>query len=128
MENKKKINKEEIIKTINKFFNSIGFPIVIGIFLLLKTIFFYQNTITIREVVDKELIYGTSMFIITFICAICVLPNRLRNIFTIAFDIIVSVLLFADNLYYTYSSSVLSIAQITNLQYGEEIMGTLPMY
>ncbi len=127
MENKKKINKEKIIKIINNFFNSIGFPIVIGILLLLKTILFYENTITIREVIDKELVYGTAMFIITFICLICVLPNRLRNIFTIAFDVIVSILLFADNLYYTYSSSVLSIAQITNLQYEEEIMGTLPM-
>ena len=123
----KRINKEKIIEVVNKFFNSIGFPIVIGIFLLLKTIFFYQNTITIREVVDKELIYGTSMFIITFICAICVLPNRVRSIFTIVLDVILSILLFADNLYYTYSSSVLSVAQITNLQYGEEIMGTLPM-
>lgn len=127
MENTKRINKEKIIEIINKFFNSIGFPIVIGILLLLKTIFFYQNTISIREVVDKELIYGTAMFIITFICAICVLPNRLRNIFTIILDVILSILLFADNLYYTYSSSVLSVAQITNLQYGEEIMGTLPM-
>ena len=123
----KRINKEKIIEVVNKFFNSIGFQIVIGIFLLLKTIFFYQNTITIREVVDKELIYGTSMFIITFICAICVLPNRVRSIFTIVLDVILSILLFADNLYYTYSSSVLSVAQITNLQYGEEIMGTLPM-
>ena len=61
MENKKKINKEKIIKIINNFFNSIGFPIVIGILLLLKTILFYENTITIREVIDKELVYGTAM-------------------------------------------------------------------
>ena len=35
--------------------------------------------------------------------------------------------MFADNIYYTYSSNVLSVLQITNLQYGEEIMSTLPM-
>lgn len=127
MENTKKIYKEKIIEIINKFFNSIGFPIIIGILLISKTILFYQDTISIREVVDKELIYGTANFIITFMCIICVLPNRLRSVFTIIFDTIASILLFADNLYYTYSSSVLSIAQITNLQYGEEIMGTLPM-
>ena len=55
------------------------------------------------------------------------LPNRIRTSLTIVLDIILSLLLFADNLYYTYSSSVLSVMQITNLQYGEEIKGTLPM-
>ena len=59
---------------------------------------------------------------------ICVfLPNRGRIIATIIVDILVSILLFADNVYHTYSSSVLSVAQIMNLQYGEEIMNTLPM-
>ena len=64
----------------------------------------------------------------TMIWAICVfLPNRGRIITTIIVDILASILLLADNLYHTYSSSVLSVAQIMNLQYGEEIMSTLPM-
>ena len=46
---------------------------------------------------------------------------------TIVVDILLSILLFADNVYHTYSSSVLSISQFTNLQYGEEIMGAIPM-
>ncbi len=125
--NKKIINKEKLKNLLNKFLNSIAFPIVIGIILLLKTILFYDGTITIREVIDKDLIFGTSMFIITFMCIICILPNRVRTIFTIILDVFISVLLLADNLYYTYSSSVLSIAQMTNIQYGEEIINTIPM-
>ena len=121
------VNTEKINMLVNKFINSIGFPIIIGIFLLLKTIFFYDNTITIREVIDKDLIIGTLMFIVTCICLICVLPNRARTIVTIIADILLSILLLGDNLYYKYSSSALSIAQITNLQYGEEIIGTIPM-
>ena len=37
----KKITKAKIKKITNRFFNSIGFPIVIGILIILKTIFFY---------------------------------------------------------------------------------------
>ena len=121
------INKQNILKAINKFINSIAFPIFIGMLLLLKTIFFYENTIAIRETIEKEVIIATAIFLLTFISLICMLPNRIRTSLTIVLDIILSLLLFADNLYYTYSSSVLSVMQITNLQYGEEIKGTLPM-
>ena len=124
-----KINKDKIKEIANKFFNSIGFPIVIGILIFLKTIFFYINTITVQETLDDGIvILGTIAFISTMIWMICMfLPNRGKIITTIVVDIFVSILLLADNLYHTYSSSVLSVAQIMNLQYGEEIMSTLPM-
>ena len=124
----KKITKAKIKEIANRFFNSIGFPILIGILLFLKTIFFYLNTISIRETIDEGTILGTIAIISTVIWMICVfLPNRGRIITTIIVDILASILLLADNLYHTYSSSVLSVAQIMNLQYGEEIMSTLPM-
>ena len=127
MENRKVINKEKIIDSLNVFFNSIAFPLVVGVLILLKTIMFYDSTIIIRESIDKNLVIGTTMFIITFLGIIYMLPNRARIISTIILDLFISILLFADNLYYIYSSSVLSVAQIANLQYGEEIMGTIPM-
>ena len=123
----KKITKAKIKKITNRFFNSIGFPIVIGILIILKTMFFYQNTISIRETIDKDTVFGTVTFLVTVICMVCALPNRGRCITTIVVDILLSIILFADNVYYTYSSSVLSVAQIMNLQYGEEIIDTLPM-
>ena len=125
--NELNINKEKIKELLNKFVNSIWFLILIGIILLLKTILFYENTITIREAIDKNLVFGTSMFILSFMCIIAVLPNKARGIFAIVLDVLLSILLFADHVYYIYSSSALSIAQITNLQYGEEILGTIPM-
>ena len=125
--NKLNINKEKIKQILNKFVNSIWFLILIGIILLLKTILFYENTITIREAIDKNLVLGTCAFIISFMCIIAVLPNKARGIFVIVLDVLLSILLFADHVYYIYSSSALSIAQITNLQYGEEILGTIPM-
>ncbi len=123
----KKINKNEIRNKVNKFFHSIGFPIAVGMIIFLKTIFFYLNTISIRETIDIQTILGTSAFIISMIICLCMLPNRTRSVTTIVIDIIISIILFADNIYHTYSSSVLSVAQILNLQYGEEIMDTLPM-
>ena len=127
MDKKIEINKEKLKNIVNKFFNSIWFSIAIGIILMLKTIFFYQNTISIREAIDVDTILGTIAFLSTVICMICTLPNRGRCIVTIVVDILISILLFSDNLYHTYSSSVLSVAQMMNLQYGEEIMDTLPM-
>ena len=124
---KMQITRTKIKKITNRFFNSIGFPIIIGILLFLKTIFFYLNTISIRETIDKDTILGTIAFLATVICMICALPNRGRTITTIVVDILLSIILFADNVYHTYSSSVLSVAQIMNLQYGEEIIDTLPM-
>ena len=125
--NNKKINKTKIKEIANRFFNSIGFPIIIGILLFLKTIFFYLNTISIQEPIDMETVLGTIAFIATFIWMIATfLPNRGRIVVTIILDIVISILLWTDNLYHAYSSSVLSVAQITNIQYGEEIISTLP--
>ncbi len=128
IELEEKENRISKIKEIsNRFFNSIGFSIAIGILLFLKTIFFYLNTISIRETIDTDTILGTIAFLATVICILCALPNRGRTIATMVINIVFSILLFADNVYHTYSSSVLSVAQIMNLQYGEEIMDTLPM-
>ena len=125
---KKVFTKENIKKGMNVCFNSVGFPIIIGILLFLKTIFFYLNTISIQEMIDMGTILGTIAFIATLTWMISVfLPNRGRIVVTIGIDIMISILLLADNLYHAYSSSILSIAQIMNLQYGEEIMSTLPM-
>ena len=116
--------KKEII---NKVFNSEWFVILIGILLLAKTFLFYYNTIAINEPLEIETIIGTFCFIIVIVCFLCVLPNRVRILTSIMADFLISLLLFGDHVYYVFSNNVLSIAQISNLQYGEEIAGTLPM-
>lgn len=119
--------KEKLKKFINRIINSEILVLIIGTFILLKTFLFYNNTIAINESLWKETIIGTISFIAFIICFLSVLPNRARIITTIFIDLLLSILLLGDNLYYTYSTNVLSVAQITNLQYGEEIISTLPL-
>ena len=118
---------ERIIKELNKFLNSVWFIMFIGVVLTFKTFLFYDNTIAINEKLEIETIVGTLCFIIVASCFLCVLPNRARVITGNTLNLLISILLFSDNIYYTYSNSVLSVAQISNLQYGEEIISTLPM-
>ena len=119
--------KEKVKNILNKIFNSIWFPVIICILIFFKTILFYNNTIAINEKINMETVLGTMYFTIILVCFLIILPNRTRIISSIIINIFISFLLFGDNAYYTYSSSVLSIAQITNLQYGQEILSTLPM-
>lgn len=120
-------NKKEIALIKNVNLSLICYPIIVGIILFIKSIFFYQNTITMNEQIDKITMIGTAFFICSFISIIFIVPKKRRFIATTVIDVLVSILLFSNNLYYSYSSSVLSVAQITNLQYTEEIAGTVPM-
>lgn len=120
-------NKKYSIQIIaNKILNSPIFVILILSLLLLKTIYFYNNTIAQNEALRSQTIIGTIIFLVTLICFIGILPNRARIIVTIVIDFLISILLWADNIYYIYSSSLLSISQVTNLQYTEEITSTIP--
>ena len=124
MEEKEAINK--IKQVVNKIVNSFWFILIIGIIILLKTIFFYNNTITANEEIENKLIIGTAFFITVLMCLISVLPNRARIITAIVVNLLISILVCSDELYYSYSNNVLSLAQVTNLQYGEEIISTIP--
>lgn len=112
---------------LNVVLNSRKFIIIVGIILFIKTMFFYNNTIINNFEIQLKTVIGTACFIIIFISFLSILPNKIRVIFTIIIDLLISILLCADNLYYSYSRNILSIAQITNLQYGEEIINTLPL-
>lgn len=114
-------------ETINKALNSIWFVVLIGILIFCKTLLFYYSTIAMGDNIELGTIIGTICFIITIVCFLSALPNRTRIIITIIVDFLISLLLFGDHIYYIFSNSVLSIAQISNLQYGEEIASTLPM-
>ena len=133
---KEKIKNEEQIDTkiqnkkakelLSKFVNSIWFVVITGILLFMKTMFFYNNTISNSGKIEMQTILGTIGFTVILVCILIILPNRARIITTLTSNFIVSLVLFGDNIYYIYSNSFLSIAQITNLQYGEEILSTLP--
>ena len=123
---KQKIKQENVKSIGNKIMNSTIFIILLGIFIFAKTFLFYYSTIAATEELPKETIWGTFCFIAAIICFLGLLPNRARIICGIIVDVFSSILLFADNIYYIYSSGVLSVAQFTNIQYGNEIINTLP--
>lgn len=113
-------------KAINKIFNTSLFCIIVGLIIFGKALLFYNNTIAINEPLEVTTIIGTLSFIVAISCFESILPNRARIIVTLIIDVLLSMLLFGDNIYYAYSSSFLSLAQISNLQYGREILGTIP--
>ena len=119
--------KEKTKEILNKIINSSFFIIILAIFIILKTILFYKFTVCINEKTDINTIQTSIIYILSLFGILFLLPKKGRNIGGIVLDMIISIILFADNIYYTYSSNVLSVLQITNLQYGEEIMSTLPM-
>lgn len=118
---------DKIKQISNKMINSMTFIFLIGICIFMKTILFYKNTIAIGETIEWETILGTISFLLILICFLGVLPNRARGISAIILNILLSILLWGDHIYYSYSNNVLSVAQITNLQYGDEITKTLPL-
>lgn len=119
--------KQKIKENLNKIVNSNFFIIIVMIVVFLKTILFYKSTICINEKIYINTIQMSIMYILSLFGMLYLLPKKGRNIAGIIMNILISILLFADNIYYSYSSNVLSVLQISNLQYGEEIMSTLPL-
>lgn len=119
--------KQKIKENLNKIVNSNFFIIILMIVVFLKTILFYKSTICINEKIYINTIQMSIMYILSLFGILYLLPKKGRNIAGIIMNILISILLFADNIYYSYSSNVLSVLQISNLQYGEEIMSTLPL-
>lgn len=108
-------------KCINKIVNSELIIIFTGILLFAKMAFFYKETIYQADVIEIDIIAKTfifSMFIVTFLF---IFKNKLRFALSFIVNIFFSILMFADNLYYNYSTSLISVSQISNIQYSEQI-------
>lgn len=112
---------------INKLINSAWFVVIVCVVIFLKSCMFYNNTVALTESLNENTIVGTLCFISVIAALLLTLPNRARIITSICINLFVSIILFGDHVYYTFSNNVLSIAQVSNLQYGESIMSTLPM-
>ena len=118
---------QHVRENLNKLLNSKIFLIILGLILYLKTILFYKDTVYMNESLTLEVQILTFIYIASMMLICLALPKRGRIITALILNLLISVILFADDLYYSYSSNALSVAQITNIQYGEEIMSTLPM-
>lgn len=109
----------------NKIINSELFIIIIGLVLFVKAAMFYRLTIYVSIPISSTLMAKTFIFSMLIVTFLLLFKNRLRFIFGMILDFIVSAIMFADNLYYNYSTSFISISQISNLQYSEQISTAL---
>ena len=116
------------IKNIRyNFFNTRYIALLFIIIIILKTILFYKNT-----VFYKENLWGYTVRQSFFFILIAIFPTFLfkksknRFKYLLAVDIIISMVLFADELYYGYANNILSVMQAGNLQYTNEIIDAIP--
>ena len=139
LKNKIKTEKDELkenIKTIKnmpkkelftKIFSSRYFIVFLFVIILLKTILFYADTVFYKEGIWLWSIRQTSFFIIFMVSLLLLCRrSRVRFVLGMLMNLGISILLFADELYYLYASNIISVMQAGNLQYGGEIMAAIP--
>ena len=120
------IMKEKIRHILNRIVNSRLFVVLIGTMLFIKTIYLYKNTIAVSTQIQTQTIIGTISFLTIIICFLMILPNKIRIKATLIMSFLLSLLVWADNIYYKYSASAISVEQLSNLQYTEQITETIP--
>lgn len=113
-------------KSIQIFLTSRLFVVVIGLLLVLKTVFLYKTAIFVNKPIEKEYIEMIIGFVFIFLTLPMLLKGKIRIWIALIIDLLTSVLLFINELYYSYSSNLVSVSQISNLQYGKEISAALP--
>lgn len=110
IEKREKENK--IKKVVEYIFSSRWYVVFIGIVLLLKTIFFYANTVFKNDTIWLWSVRQTCFFIVIIVFPLLLFKKSVRRFeFGMIIDVLISVLLFADELYYTYASNILSVMQ-----------------
>ena len=116
-----------IKKVIEYFLSSRWYVFLLGIILLLKTIFFYGNTVFKNDTIWLWSIRQTCFFIVIIVFPLLLFKNSIHRFkFGIIINFFISLLLFADELYYTYASNILSVMQTGNIQYKDEILAAIP--
>ncbi|MBP3595880.1 MAG: LTA synthase family protein [Clostridia bacterium] len=112
---------------IEDLFSSRWFILILGALILLKTVIFYSNTVFQSEKIWLWSIRQTIFFIIILLSPLLLLRNA-KSRFLVGFliNFIVSIILFADELYFEYSANILSVMQTGNLQYKDEIIAAIP--
>ncbi len=122
------IKKENSVKQVLEFILSTRwFVALIGMLILLKTVFFYGNTVFKNDTIWLWSMRQTCFFIVILVFPLLLLKKSVRRFEVgMIIDFFVSLLLFADELYYTYASNILSVMQMGNMQYKDEILNAIP--
>ena len=127
---KGKIEEERLIiqpdGLLTKLINSNIMVILLGVFTLLKLIMFYHQTVYSKIPIPQYEIWYNASFILIFLIPLLIINNnRIRYIALLIWDIVISTVLFADELYFSYSSMAISLNQAGNLKYIKEILDTV---
>ena len=117
------VNKLRIFT--NRIINSELFIILTGLILFFKTTIFYGQTIYLAEPINMELVAKTFIISMQVVVILFLFKNRARFVLGLFMNLVISTIMFADNLYYNYSTSLISVSQISNLQYSEQISTAL---
>lgn len=134
MEDFEQNNKLMVIKKVPKIkeiaeyiLSTRWYTLLIGVIILLKTIFFYGNTVFHNDTIWLWSIRQTCFFIVIIVFPLLLIRKSVRRFEVGAIiNFLISFLLFADELYYTYASNILSVMQTGNMQYKEEIISVIP--
>jgi len=120
--------KENKVKSIIEYIlSSRWYVLLMGLIILLKTIFFYGNTVFNNDTIWLWSIRQTCFFIVIIVFPLLLFKKSVRRFeFGIIINLLISVILFADELYYTYASNILSVMQSENMQYKDEIIAAIP--
>lgn len=112
-------------KYTNIIVNSDLIIIFTGLVLFGKMCFFYERTIYFSDVMQKEIVEKTFIYSMYLVALLFILKNKSRFICAYIINLFMSILMLADEIYYNYSSSLISIVQISNLQYSDQISATI---
>ncbi len=122
----KEQKKVKLAIIVNNLLSSRLNIIILFFLLVLKTHVFYRN-INLDIGLFSNTNFISLQFILVAICPLLFIKkDKNRFLGMIIYDILFSLLLFVDNVYYEYSYNMLSICQILYVKYAEEIGAALP--
>lgn len=121
-----KNSSEYVKKGLNIIVNTQVFTAITIICVLLKTVLFYKMSMYQNSSNIFSIVMVSFVFLIVIFAIPMLFKRKTRFIITVIFNFLLSALLCANEIYYLYSSNLISVSQISNLQYGREISTALP--
>ena len=123
--NFKEADKKEMFTNI---FSSRYYLVFIFIVILLKTMVFSFDTVFYKNGgIWPWYIRQTSFFIMIMVATMLLFrKSRWRFVCGVILNFLISLLLFADELYFEYASNIISVMQAGNVQYKDEILAAIP--
>ncbi len=99
-------------KLITDIFSSRYFIVLLFFIILLKTLLFSADTVFYKEGIWLWYIRQTAFFIIVILSPLFLFRNsRLRFGLGMILNLLISILLWADEMYFSYASNIISVMQ-----------------